>query len=88
MDEISLHVLEKVVIQWPCHTIIHISDIGIENSINPKYFWSYLKLKRAGTSNYQDTMSDERISSNQADVICIFNALHLCRVDWDGGNMY
>lgn len=81
MDEISLHILKKRCdsMAVSCYNS-YTAMLETKIKSNPKYFWSYLKLKRGGTSNYPDTMSDGVISSNQADVISNLFASHFASV--------
>lgn len=52
--------------------------IDIENKIcsNPKYFWSYVKVKRGGAGNYPSSMTNGEVSSNDGTAICELFATH------------
>lgn len=81
MDIITLDLLGKRCdrMATACYNA-YIADIEEKITSNPKYFWSYLKIKRGGTSNYPSSMTDGISTSNNIDDICNYFASHFSKV--------
>ncbi|KAH9640841.1 hypothetical protein HF086_014427 [Spodoptera exigua] len=87
LDIIELDVLRKRCdhMATTCYSA-HIADMEEKITSNPKYFWSYLKMKRGGTSNYPSSMTDGINTSDNINEICNYFASHFSKVYGTVGN--
>ncbi|KAL0895375.1 hypothetical protein ABMA27_011508 [Loxostege sticticalis] len=81
MDVLALNLAKKRCdsLAVSCYNA-YISDIESKISSNPKYFWSYLKMKRGGANNYPSEMTDGVGSSDNLDDIFKYFSSHFSKV--------
>lgn len=71
LDSVTFELLRKRCDNFAvkCYNL-YVKDIENKITENPKYFWSYIKAKRGGTSTYPATMTDGTVETSDGLDIC------------------